>query len=159
MVSQKKAVTEAVLTIRPEYELSGEVILADVLTSSDKESIKQIIVNGFLEGKIEMSPEGRTKYFSNPTELGKYVVGLINNWVRKNPEFNCGMNYVAQNPGSRKGSGDSQLKALRALLKITTDTQDRLTIESAIKSRLDELKPKVEIDFSALPEHIRGLVK
>lgn len=159
MVSQKQAVTNAVLTVIPDYELGGETILADVLTSSNKESIKQILVNGFQEGKVEMSAEGQAKYFNNPTELGKYVVGLINNWVRKNPEFNNGIGYVSQNPGSRKGSGDAQLKALRALLKVTTDTEARSTIEAAIKSRLDELKPKVEIDFSALPEHIRGLVK
>ena len=159
MVNQKQAVKSAVMSLFPDYQLGGEVILADILTSEHKSKIKQMIVTGFLEGKIEMSAEGQAKYFNNPTELGKYVVGLINNWVRKDPEFNNGIGYVSKNPGSRSGTGDDQLKALRALLKITTNPQDRKTIEQAIEQRVEEIKPKVEIDFSALPESLRHLVK
>jgi hypothetical protein len=158
MLNQKQAVKNAVLAVLPDYQLNGETILADVLTAEHKSRMKQMIVNGFLEGKIEMSREGQDKYFHNPTELGKYVVGLINNWIRKDPEFNCGIGYVTQNPGSRSGTGDAQLKALRALLKITTDSSARKTIEDAISSRVEELKPKAEIDVNALPEHIRKLI-
>jgi hypothetical protein len=159
MVNQKQAVKSAVMSLFPDYQLGGEVILADILTSEHKSKIKQMIVTGFLEGKIEMSTEGQAKYFHNPTELGKYVVGLINNWVRKDPEFNNGIGYVSKNPGSRSGTGDDQLKALRALLKITASPEDRKTIEQAIEQRVEEIKPKVEIDFSALPESLRHLVK
>jgi len=90
MVNQKQAVTNAVLTVKPDYELNGEVILSEVLTSDDKAKMKEIIVEGFLSGKVEMSAEGKAKYFDNSAELGKYTVGLINNWIRKNPEFNSG---------------------------------------------------------------------
>lgn len=159
MVNQKQAVTNAVLAVFPDYQLGGETSLADILTSDAKSQIKSIIVNGFMSGKIEMSEEGKAKYFSNPTELSKYVVGLINNWVRKNPEFNGGNGYTVKNPGSRKGAGDETLKALRQLLKVTTDDQVKQEIQAEIDSRLESLKPKVEINLAALPEHLRYLVK
>ena len=159
MVNQKQAVTNAVLSVFPEYQLGGEVTLQEILTSEAKNQIKTIICEGFMSGKIEMSDEGKAKYFSNPTELSKYVVGLVNNWVRKNPEFNNGNGYVTKNPGSRKGAGDETLKALRQLLKVTTDTQVKQEIQAEIDSRLESLKPKVEINLDALPAHLRHLVK
>jgi hypothetical protein len=158
MVTQKQAVTNAVLEVKPDFELGGDVILGDALTSDDKARMKTIIVEGFLSGKVEMSQEGKDKYFSNPSELGKYTVGLINNWIRKNPEFNAGGSYTPKNPGSRQGTGDDTVKALRALLKITSDASAQADIQSEIDKRLAELKPKVEINISALPEHLRYLV-
>jgi hypothetical protein len=158
MVNQKQAVTNAVLTVFPDFQLGGETSLAEILTDTAKKEIKSIIVNGFMSGKIEMSEEGKAKYFSNQSELSKYVVGLINNWVRKNPEFNGGNGYTVKNPGSRKGAGDETLKALRQLLKVTTDAQVKSEIESAISERLNDIKPKVEINLAALPEHLRYLV-
>lgn len=158
MVNQKQAVTNAVLTVKPDYELGGEVILADVLTSSDKQEIKQILVEGFLAGEVEMSQEGKTKYFSQPTELGKYVVGLINNWVRKNPEFNAGGQYTPKNPGSRQGSSNETVRALRSLLKITTDSEAKQAIEAEIALQLSALKPKVEINREVIPAHLRHLL-
>jgi hypothetical protein len=159
MVNQKQAVTNAVLSVFPDYQLGGEVTLQEILTSDAKSQIKTIICEGFMSGKIEMSDEGKAKYFSNPTELSKYVVGLVNNWVRKNPEFNSGNGYVTKNPGSRKGAGDETLKALRQLLKVTTDNQVKQEIQAEIDSRLESLKPKVEINLDALPAHLRHLVK
>lgn len=158
MISQKQAVTTAALAVKPDYELGGEVILGDILTSDDKARMKEIIVEGFLGGKVEMSTEGKEKYFSNAAELGKYTVGLINNWIRKNPEFNAGGSYEPKNPGSRKGTGDETVKALRALLKVTSDAAVKADIQTEIDKRLNELKPKVEINISALPEHLRHLV-
>jgi hypothetical protein len=158
MVTQKQAVTNAVLTVKPDYELNGEVVLADILTSDDKSKMKEIIVEGFLSGSVEMSQEGKIKYFSNTAELGKYTVGLINNWIRKNPEFNNGGQYAPKNPGSRKGTSDETVKALRALLKITADAAVKADIQTEIDKRLNELKPKVEINVAALPEHLRFLV-
>ena len=159
MVNQKQAVKNAVLAVFPEYELNGEVILADIMTDTAKASIKSALVEGFLSGKVEMSQEGQAKYFGNTSELSKYVTGLINNWVRKDPEFNNGGTYEAKNPGSRQGSGDRVLKALRQLLKTTDDNEAKAEIETAIQERLSELKPKVEIDVEAIPAHLRKLIK
>lgn len=160
MVNQKQAVTNAVKQVRPDYQLNGEIALADVLTDSDKQQIRQIIVNGFESGEVEMSEEGKAKYFGNRSELAKYVTGLVNNWVRKNPEFNggSGFTYTAKNPGSRQGTGDETIRALKALLKITVDPDAKAEVQAAINIRLAEIKPKPTINADALPAHLRHLI-
>jgi hypothetical protein len=160
MVSQKQAVTNAVMSVIPGYELGGETILSEVLTDAQKKEIRSILVSGFQSGQIEMSEEAKVRY-SDQAELSKYVSGLLNNWVRKNPEFNNGGNYTVKNPGSRSGSGDEQIKALKSLLKVTADAEVRKEIEQAITERLAEIKPAatVTINVDALPEHLKYLVK
>lgn len=160
MVSQKQAVTNAVMSVVPDYELGGETILSEVLTDAQKKEIRSILVSGFQSGQIEMSEEAKTRY-SETSELSKYVSGLLNNWVRKNPEFNNGGSYTVKNPGSRTGSSDEQLKALKSLLKVTADAEVRKEIEQAITERLAEIKPAqtVTINVDALPEHLKYLVK
>jgi len=138
------------------FNESGPV--SEMLTSDDKSKIVDTLCQGFLEGKIDMSQEGRIKYFGFPSELRKYTVGLLNNWIRKAPELNGGTGYTAKNPGSRKGSGDETVKALRALMSITADASVKAEIQTEIDKRLGELKPTVEINVEALPEHLRHLV-
>lgn len=162
-MNQKQATVSAIISVLNdkgvEYKFNESAPVCELLTSDDKSKIVGMICQGFIEGKIEMSQEGKAKYFDNPTELRKYTVGLVNNWIRKAPELNQGFAYQVKNPGSRKGSGDETLKALRELLKITTDATVKSEIQAAIDERLNELKPKVEINLSALPEHLRHLVK
>lgn len=160
MVSQKQAVTNAVKQVRPDYELNSDIFLSDVLTDSDKKQIREIIVDGFLDGEVEMSAEAKTRYFSDRAELTKYVTGLVNNWVRKNPEFNggSGFTYTAKNPGSRQGTSDETIRALKALLKMTVDPEAKAEIQAAINLRLGELKPKPQINVEAIPAHLRHLI-
>jgi hypothetical protein len=160
MVNQKQAVTNAVLSVIPGYELGGETILSEVLTDAQKKEVRSILVSGFKSGQIEMSAEAKTRY-AEDSELSKYVSGLLNNWIRKNPEFNNGTGYVTKNPGSRSGSGDEQVKALKSLLKVTADADLRKEIEQALNERLAEIKPTatVTINVDALPEHLKYLVK
>jgi hypothetical protein len=106
---------------------------------------------------IDMSEQARGKYIGNGSELRKYVVGLINNWVRKAPEFNHGGKYIPTQPGSR--SSDETLKALRTLAKTVSDPVVLNEINEAIRERTEELKPTAEINVSALPEHLRHLVR
>jgi hypothetical protein len=148
------------MSVIPGYELGGETILSEVLTDAQKKEIRSILVSGFQSGQIEMSEEAKVRY-SETSELSKYVSGLLNNWVRKNPEFNNGGNYTVKNPGSRSGSGDEQIKALKSLLKVTADAEVRKEIEQAITERLAEIKPAatVTINVDALPEHLKYLVK
>ena len=161
-MSQRTATVKAILSTLSErgvdYELNGETSVSEVLTIDDKQKVCQIIFNGFRNGNIELSVEATSKFRAD-SELKKYVVGLVNNWIRKAPEFNGGNNYQTKNPGSRSGSGDAKVKALKALMSTITDPTTKAEVQKAIDERLAELQPKVEIDVSALPEHLRHLVK
>lgn len=165
--SQKQAIFNAVAVLFPKYELKGEVCLKDVMTTEQKKEFRTIIFNGFKAGEINMSEEASAKYLNgDDSALQKYVTGLVDNWVRKTPEFNnmfpeSGGVYRAKNPGSRAGSGDEQIRALRALKKTVTDSTVLAEIEDSIKSRLAEIKPAqtVEINVDALPEHLRHLAQ
>ena len=160
MVNQKQAVTNAVLAVKPDYQLNGEVILADVLNSDDKKQARAILFEGFKAGEIAMTEQAKVKYLHDDTALSKYVSGLLDNWIRKNTEFNNGQAYVTKNPGSRAGSGDEQVREMRKLLKVTSDEQARALIQQAITERLAAIKPEstVTINADALPEHLRHLV-
>jgi hypothetical protein len=94
------------------------------------------------------------------TLLKSYVSGLQSNWLRKDKRLNGGVQYVAKNPGSRTGSTDAQVKAMRVLLATKVDPADRAEIQSFIDKRLAEIKPTktVAIDVNALPEGLRHLV-
>ena len=85
--------------------------------------------------------------------------GLVNNWLRKDGRLNGGVKYTAKNPGSRSGSGDEAIRAMKTLLSVTTDASAKLEIQAAIEARQAELKPKVEVNVAALPESLRHLVK
>jgi len=164
MSKQKTAVCNALLTVLKDrgvdYEINGETPIREVLTDTDKAKARAIVLEGFMSGHIDMSESAREKY--NTEALMKtYVSGVVNNWIKKNPEFNCGVKYKPANPGSRTGSQDEQVKNLRLLLKQTEDPQARTEIQTAINERLAEIKPKatVTIDADKLPEHLRHLVK
>lgn len=160
MVSQKDAVTHVVMSVFPNYQLGGEVVLSDIMTTEQKNTIKEKLVAGFRSGQIQMSAEASDKY-AYDSELKKYVSGLLDNWIRKNPQFNNGQTYSTKNPGSRSGSGDAQIKALKALLKTVTDSETKNQVQQAIDARLTEIKPesKVEINVDALPDHLKHLVR
>ncbi len=161
-MNQRKATVAAIVSVLADrgvaYEFDGPVSAADMMTSADKEKTVDIICKGFMSGEVEMSDEGKTKYFTQPTELRKYVVGLVNNWLRKAPELNGGQKYQVKNPGSRAGSGNETIKALKQLLTITDDQDARRAIEAEIASQLETIKPKVEINFDAIPAHLRHLL-
>ena len=159
MISQKQAVKNAVLSIFPNYELGGETVLSSLLNSDNKKEIKQMVFEAFKAGEVSFSAEAQAKYGSDDAKLLKYVGGMVDNWVRKDPEFNNGQKYITKNPGSRAGSSDDQIKALRALKKTTTDTTVLAEIDEAISTRLAEIKPTktVEINVEALPEHLKHL--
>jgi hypothetical protein len=162
-MNQRKATVAAIVSVLADrgvaYEFDGPVSAADMMTSADKEKTVDIICKGFMSGEVEMSDEGKTKYFTQPAELRKYVVGLVNNWLRKATELNGGQKYQVKNPGSRKGSSNETVRALRQLLAITSDSEAKQAIEAEIASQLESLKPKVEINSDAIPAHLRHLIK
>lgn len=166
MKSQKQAVCNALMSVYTErtgetYELNGETILKDVLVKADYDKVRAIITAGFEADEIVFSDDAKAKYIGNESGMKTYVNGLIKNWVKKNPEFNNGQKYVPKAEGSRRGQGDETVRALRALLKTTTDPEVQAEINQALEARLEEIAPKktVTINVEALPEHLQHLVK
>ena len=152
----------ATLTARSySYELNGSTSISSVLTDSDKENVRNTLFSMFRNGQVELSSDASDK-FSDDSKLKAYISGLVNNWIRKAPEFNGGMKYQAKNPGSRQGSGDQQVREMKKLLSATQDPTTKAVIQSEIEKRLGEIKvtkAAVEIDSSKLPESLRHLVK
>ena len=162
MKSQREATVNAIMAVLSDrgvnFELGGSTNVSTVLTAEDKKKVQTILSNGFNKGEIQLSTEASAKYVGNTSEMNKYVSGLINNWVRKFPDFNAGTKYEAKNPGSRAGTGDEQVKEMRKLLKVTSDSEAKLAIQSAIDSRLAEIKPATEtkINLEAIPAELRA---
>ena len=148
MLSQKEAAYQAIVNVTG---FSGEGKCEP--SREQRAQINMILCEGFKSGHIALD---RT---FDDSELKAYVSGLVSNWLRKDNRLNGGVKYTPKNPGSRSGSGDAQLKALRALLSTTEDEQERTEIQGFIDKRVAELKPKVTVDFSALPEELRHLIK
>lgn len=152
-MKQSEAVFQVVSAVF-ETELSeGGVAIPD--TKSWSEAQKQQVYQGI----FSMFKSGQTSHSKSPDDaaLLKYIPGLVNNHVRKDSRLNGGTKYTPKNPGTRSGSGDESVKAMRALLSVTTDSEARTQIEAAIKARLAELKPTVKINVDALPESLRHL--
>jgi len=156
-VNQRTAVINAVKAVVTNFTVGGGENLGNIITAEQKKQVRAMVVEGFLSGSISFSDSSK---LGNHEYIAKYVSGLVDNWFRKAPELNGGNTYQAKNPGSRAGSGDDQIKALKALLKTVDDNEVKLEIQQAINSRLAEIKPAktVEINVGALPEHLRHLV-
>jgi hypothetical protein len=152
-VNQKTAVYNAITSVLAEADIHFEdgMNISELMTKELRAQVNQILFVGFRNGSIELDRE-----FTD-TELKGYVSGLQSNWIRKDSRFNGNTKYVAKNPGSRAHVGDSQLKAMTALLKTLTSPEDKAEVQAAIDARQEELaaaKPKVTIDYSKLPAHL-----
>lgn len=158
-MNQRKATCSTIIATLEErgvkYELNGSTPISEVLNDSDKKSIREALFAMFRSGDVEMSDEAKQKY-SDDSDLKSYISGLVNNWIRKAPEFNCGGKYVPKNPGSRAGSGDEQIREMKKLLAQTNDPSVKEAVQAAIDARIAELKPTVEVDYSKLPEELKA---
>ena len=140
--TQKEAVYTAVVNVCGKHETYAP-------TKEQRAMISQILCEGFRGNTIELDTA-----YETDAELKSYVSGLISNWVRKDKRLNGGVVYMAKNPGSRAGSGDPQLKAMRALLSTLTTDAERSEVQGYIDARIAEIsatKVKTTVDFSALP--------
>lgn len=148
-VSQKEAVYSAVCTVKGATEFS----VAVEMTREERSMVNQILFEGFRSGKIELESE------FDDSALKAYVSGLQSNWLRKDKRLNGGVAYVAKNPGSRAGSSDAQLKALRTLMSTLTTSEDRAEVQKHIDGRLAEIaatkKPQSKINVEHLPAELR----
>ena len=147
-MNQKEATFNAIINVM------GEVDGVYQPTREQRAQVNLILFEGFRDGSIELQRE-----FTDP-ELKAYVSGLQSNWLRKDTRLNGGTKYEAKNPGSRAGTGDSQLKALRALLATRVNPTERAEIQRYIDKRAAELKPAtVTINVADIPEALRHLIK
>ena len=133
------------------------------VSDEQRATIIGMVTEGILAGKVGFSSEAKVKYDTEAKVKG-YVVGMVSHQLRNDKRMNGGVGRVIKNPGSRAGSGDEQLKALK-LLQSTFDngTEEWHEIEAAIANRTLEIqatrKPKATINIDALPEALRYLVK
>lgn len=146
MIKQKDAVFNAVVAVRGTNEFSSAV----ELTKEERSAVQASLVQGFQSGQIAFQGDA-----TDATKLTSYVSGLVSNWLRKDKRLNGNVAYVAKNPGTRTGSGDESLKAMRTLLSATTDVDARAEIQVEIDKRIAELKPKKTINVDALPASLR----
>lgn len=155
-MSQKEAVYNAVTSVLSENNInvSEGTDVSTLMTRELRSQVNQVLFEGFRNGNVELDRE------YNDTDLKSYVSGLQSNWLRKDKRLNGGIKYSAKNPGSRIGSSDPSLKAMRALLTTVQTDSDRAEIQEAIDNRILEIQAtkvkKVNIDASVLPA---GLTK
>jgi hypothetical protein len=156
-MNQKSAVFAAISMVLSAagIEFNEGENVAEHMTKERRAEVNAILFQGFRAGDIELDRE------YSDTDLKAYVSGLQSNWIRKDKRLNGNTIYVAKNPGSRAGSGDSQLKNMKLLLAtLTPGTPDYIEVEQCIAVRTTEVataKAKtVTVDFSALPAHLRA---
>ena len=157
-MNQRDATCNALISVLADrgvnYEENGPTPISEVLTSDDKTKVRAMLFTAFRSGKIDFkSPEK----LSDDKYLKDYISGLVNNWIRKAPEFNCDTVYHAKNPGSRQGSGDEMIKEMKKLLSVTTDAEAKQVIAEAIARRQAEIKPTtVTVNVDVLPAELRA---
>lgn len=156
-MSQKEAVFNAVTSVLTENSITINEGDAVSLTRELRAQVNAILFEGFRSGSIELEGE------YTDSDLKGYVSGLQSNWLRKDKRLNGGSKYSAKNPGSRIGSGDAQLKAMRALLTTLSSEEDRNEVQAAIDTRVSQIQAAkvktVSIDTSALPSALSHLIK
>lgn len=150
-MNQRQAVFAVVQSIVG--EISGKV----ELNKAQLEQAKSDLFILFKSGEVDL----RNMEQRDDAYLKKYIPGLINNWLRKDPELNGGVKYQTKNPGIRAGSGDEMLKNLQLLLQTTNDPTAKQAITEELQKRKDALaKAKLKpINAEFIPEHLRHLIK
>lgn len=158
--TQKDAVFSAVTSVLSEAGVSvneGENF-APHLIRELRSQVTNILVEGFTSGSVDYDGEVPTG-----PKLRTYCSGLTSNWLRKDKRLNGNTAYIAKNPGSRVGSSDVQLKAMRALLNTKNEHADREQIQGFIDLRVAEIKasrkPVKEINVSDLPAELRHMAE
>lgn len=123
-------------------------------TKEQRAQVNAILFEGFRSGKVTYDGA-----LPNDTDLKSYVSGLQSNWLRKDKRLNGNTTYVAKNPGSRAGSTDPQIRAMKLLLNTKTDPTERAEIQAFIDKRIAQVKPSkvVTINVDDLPEELKHL--
>lgn len=161
-MSQSKSVINFVVNYCNEhYEECEEfkTIYNDVLNDVDRNVVVDFVVNGIKSGEISMTEKSKEK-FNKDSLLRRYVVGLVNDRLRKSKSLNGSKTYV---PAFKRDKKDVQLETLKQVLLLNVDNEHTIEIERCIEVRRKELNvvkvKEVEIDYSALPKDLQHLKK
>jgi hypothetical protein len=151
MMKQKDAVYNAIVNM---YEFSGDGAVE--LNRQQRADVIEVLYQGFVSKSISFDGD-----LPVDNELRSYCSGLLSNWLRKDTRLNGGVKYQAKNPGSRTGSTDPQIKALRILMSTKTDPSEVAEIQAFIDKRLAEIKPTkaVTLNIDDVPAELRHLIK
>ena len=156
-MKQNDAVFQAVCGVLDAQSFDSAV----ELTKEQRASVIGIVTQGIMNGQVDFSAEAKAKYDTD-AKVKSYTTGMVSNHLRKDKRLNGNTKYEIKNPGSRAGSGDDQLKALKALRSTITDSENLTAIDEAIANRTAEVQASkqktVVIDAEALPEHLRYLL-
>ena len=158
--AQKEAVYEATRSTLNEKGIKFEdgQDAKPLIDTDMRKSIIGIVVAGCQDGSVLLK-EG-----FDQSKLPTYTSGLVSNWLRKDKRLNGGDAYQTQNPGSRAGSSNPEIKEIRKLLKtVEAGSAAEEKIKGVLAEKIAEHKAKnqkkVEIDMDALPEALREYVK
>ena len=155
-MTQKEAVYRAITAV------IGTIEGIVTLTLEQKKNVYTLVTEGFAQGMIALAdtPSNQTK-LEDDSEMKDYVQGLVSNWMRKDARLNGGIRYEAKNPGSRTGSGDEKLRALREVRKAVSGDATKLgLVDTAIEKRIRELAAEKvkKLDTSKIdPELVEAL--
>lgn len=156
-MKQNDAVFQAVCSVLDSKSFDSAV----VLSKEQRDSVVSIVTEGLMSGAVDFSNEAKAKY-DTEAKVKSYTTGMVSNHLRKDKRLNGNTKYEIKNPGSRAGSGDDQLKALKTLRSTITDEATLAEIDEAIASRAAEIQASkqktVVINPDAIPEHLRHLL-
>jgi hypothetical protein len=156
-MKQNDAVFQAVCSVLDAKSFDSAV----ELTKEQRDSVVNIVTQGIVGGQVDFSDEAKAKY-DTEAKIKSYTGGMVSNHLRKDKRLNGNTKYEIKNPGSRAGSGDPALKALKALRSTITDPENLAAVDEAIANRTAEVQASkqktVVIDPEALPEHLRHLL-
>lgn len=166
MQKQKGAVVATVLAMLAEYDIEftpfQEAPLAkELLDDKMKAEVRAILFEGFRNDEIVLSEKAKVKYKTDAA-LKVYVSGLLNNHLRKAKELNGNVQWVADKPGSRAGSGDETVREMKKMLKGFDPTSEEYRlIQVEIDKRIALIKPakSVVINADVIPEHLKHLLQ
>lgn len=161
-ISQREAVFQAVKNAFAEagIEFKEGMNCDAVMTEQMHKAVTAELIEGFTQGVTFLKETAANQAkLSNPAEMSKYVSGLKSNWLRKDVRLNGGVDYEPKNPGSRAGSSDPQLKALKQLaVKFKgTPKADEIAKHIAVRTAqiTAEKAKKVTVDISVLSPELR----
>src|ERR1017187_7779629 len=129
-MTQKEALFRSVCAVLAQAQIEPEGAMNEPFASTSpnhktlRGQVNNILFEGFKAESINYDGA-----LPNDTELKAYVSGLQSNWLRKDKRLNGGVKYTAKNPGSRAGSTDPAIKAMRLLLDSQTDSAKREEIQ------------------------------
>ena len=164
-VTQREAVFTAVKSVLTEAGVKFEEgqNVSELMTTELRAQVNAILVEGFKASTIELKDTATNRAkLEDEAELKKYVSGLQSNWLNKDSRLNGATKYVPKNPGSRTGSQDPQIAALRGLMKTKTEADEIAEIQGYIDERLAQLATakvktkQVKVNFSDLPQELQA---